>query len=70
MRLLKVTEEYRTGTEQEAKDAIEQFRKEANEKGYMLGACGFTYKDKKSKGEIIDDGYLIKVVKKFSTFWE
>lgn len=59
MRLLKVTEEYRTGTEQEA-----------NEKGYMLGACGFTYKDKKSKGEIIDDGYLIKVVKKFSTFWE
>lgn len=70
MRLLKVTEEYRADSEQEAKEAIERFRQEANEKGYMLGACGFTYKDKKSKGEVIDEGYLIKAVKIFSKFWD
>ena len=70
MRLLKVTEEYRVDSEQEAREAIENFRKESLEKGYVLGACGFTYKDKKSKGEIIDEGYLIKAVKVFSKFWD
>ncbi len=70
MRLLKVTEEYRADSEQEAREAIENFRKESLEKGYVLGACGFTYKDKKSKGEIIDEAWVVKVVKIYGKVWE
>ena len=70
MRLLKVTEEYRADSEQEAREAIENFRKESLEKGYVLGACGFTYKDKKSKGEIISEAWVVKVVKIYGKVWE
>lgn len=70
MRLLKVTEEYRADSELEAREAIENFRKESLEKGYVLGACGFTYKDKKSKGEIIDEAWVVKVVKIYGKVWE
>lgn len=70
MRLLKVTEEYRADSEQEAKEAIERFRQESLEKGYMLGACGFTYKDKKSKGEVIDEAWVVKVVKNYGKVWD
>ena len=70
MRLLKVTEEYRADSEQEAREAIENFRKESLEKGYVLGACGFTSKDKKSIGEIIDEAWVVKVVKIYGKVWE
>ena len=70
MRLLKVTEEYRADSEQEAREAIENFRKESLEKGYVLGACGFTYKDKKSRGEIISEAWVLKVVKIYGKVWE
>ena len=70
MRLLKVTEEYRADSEQEAREAIENFRKESLEKGYVLGACGFTYKDKKSRGEIISEAWVVKVVKIYGKVWE
>ena len=67
---LKTTEEYRTDSELEAKEAIEQFRAEANEKGYEISSCGYTYKIKKSKGEIIDEAYVVKVVKNFSPVFD
>lgn len=70
MRLLKVTEEYCADSEQEAREAIENFRKESLEKGYVLGACGFTYKDKKSRGEIISEAWVVKVVKIYGKVWE
>ena len=55
MKLLKQTEEYRTDSEDEAIKVIENYRKDAEEKGYILGASGYTYKTKKAKGEIIDE---------------
>ena len=70
MRLLKVTEEYCADSKQEAREAIENFRKESLEKGYVLGACGFTYKDKKSRGEIISEAWVVKVVKIYGKVWE
>lgn len=70
MRLLKVTEEYRADSELEAREAIENFRKESLEKGYVLGACGFTYKDKKSKGDVVDEAWVVKVVKIYGKVWE
>lgn len=70
MRILKVTEEYRAESELEAKELMEKFRMEAIEKGYALGASGYTYKNKKSKGEIIDEAWVVKVVKNYGTVWE
>lgn len=70
MILLKVTEEYRAETEQEVKEISEKFRTEAREKGYILNSLSYTKKEKKSKGEIIDEGYLIKVQKVYGGFWD
>ena len=70
MRLLKVTEEYRAESEQEVKEMNEQFKTEAKTKGYILNAFSYNKKEKKSKGNIIDDGYLVKVIKVYGGFWD
>ena len=70
MRLLKETIELRADTEIEAKEIIENYRKDAAEKGYMIGAAGYTYKTKKAKGEIIDEAWVCKIVQNFSGVWE
>ena len=70
MRKLKVTAEYRAESEEEAKQMNEDFKSEAKEKGYILNSFAYTKKEKKSKGEIIDDGYLVKVVKIYGGFWD
>ena len=59
MRLLKVTAEYRAESEEEAR-----------KQGYILNSFAYTKKEKKSKGDIIDDGYLVKVVKVYGGFWD
>ena len=69
MQLLKKTEEYRVGTEEEAKQAIEAFTQDAKEKGYTVISSSYTYKEKKAKGEVIDYGDLVKVVKVYNDFW-
>ena len=70
MRMLKVTAEYRAESEEEAKQMNEDFKREAKEKGYILNSFAYTKKEKKSKGEIVDDGYLVKVVKVYGGFWD
>lgn len=70
MRLLKETIELRADTEFEAKEIIENYRKEAAEKGYTIGAAGYTYKTKKAKGEIVDEAWVCKIVQNFSGVWE
>ena len=70
MRLLKVVEEYRAESEQEVKEMNEQFKTEARSEGYILNAFSYTKKEKKKSGEIIDDGYLVKVAKVYGGFWD
>ena len=70
MRILKVTAEYRAESEEEAKQMNEDFKKEARDQGYILTSFAYTKKEKKSKGDIIDDGYLVKVVKTYGGFWD
>jgi hypothetical protein len=70
MRLLKVIEEYRAESEQEVKEMNEQFKSEAKSKGYILNAFSYTKKEKKKGGDIIDDGYLVKVAKVYGGFWD
>ena len=69
-RLLKQTTEYAVSTEEEAKELMEQFRTQAKQEGYQVISAGYTHKEKKSKGEVIDEGYLLKVVKIFGGFWD
>lgn len=66
---LETVEKYRVETEEEAKAVMEQFREEAKSKNYLIKKSGYEKKEKKSKGEIIDQGYLVSVTKIFDTFW-
>ena len=70
MRLLKVVEEYRAESEQEVKEMNEQFKNEAKSKGYVLNAFSYAKKEKKKSGDVIDDGYLVKVAKVYGGFWD
>ena len=69
MTVLKIEEQYRVENEIEAKEAMEKFRNDAQERGYIIGKMGYTHKTKKAKGEVIDEGELLQVVKIFDTFW-
>lgn len=68
--LLKQTDEIRANSEEEAKSIMEKFRKEAEEKEYVIGASGYVYKTKKAKGEIIDEAWVVKIVKQIAGVWE
>nr|DAI57068.1 MAG TPA: hypothetical protein [Caudoviricetes sp.] len=70
MLILKETCEYRVDTEEQAKEAMEILRDSAAAKGYTIGSCGYTKKEKKAKGEIIDEAFLIKCVKIYGTIWD
>ena len=70
MRLLKVKEEYRAESEQEVKEMNELFKEKARTEGYILSEFSYTKKEKKKNGDIIDDGYLVKVTKTYGGFWD
>ena len=70
MRLLKETLEIRANSDIEAKEVIESYRQKAAADGFTIGAAGYTYKTKKSKGEIIDEAWVCKIVQDFGGVWE
>lgn len=61
MELLKQSKEYRVSTEEEAVALIEQVKSSSQ------GRVDYksTYKTKKSKGEIIDEWYVVSITEKF-----
>jgi hypothetical protein len=60
--IVKTTEEWIVNTEEEAKALIEKAKTEG---GYELIKYSSDKKEKKSKGEVIDTWYLVKLTKKF-----
>lgn len=68
--LLETTSKYRADSEIQAKDMIEQFRREASEKGYIVKKAGYEYKTKKAKGEIIAEAWIVSVTQIFGDVWE
>jgi uncharacterized protein (DUF302 family) len=70
MRSLKKTEEYRAETETEAKEFIEQVKEESKSKGFYVSAYSITHKEKKAKGEVIDDCFVVKIVKTYAPIWD
>jgi len=61
--LLEVTENYRVGTEAEAKELIESAR---NDNHYVLKKYSRQYKERKQKGEVIDSWYKVTLTKYFT----
>lgn len=66
MRLIEQTEKYVVDTEQTAIDLINNFKKDAESKGYNLGANGYTYKTKKGKGPI----WIVTIRKVLGGLWD
>lgn len=70
MDLLETTMKIRVGSETAARDAIDSYRKEAVEKGYTIKKASYEHKTKKSKGEIIDECWVVTVTQIFGSLWE
>jgi hypothetical protein len=68
--LLETTSKFRANSENEAKEMIEEFRKEAATKGYVVKKAGFEYKTKKAKGEVIAEAWVVSVTQVFGDLWE
>lgn len=67
---IQITEIYRIDTENEVQNFIEEQKASAEEQGYIFKSCSYTLKEKKSKGDIIDSAYQVKITKDFNSFWE
>lgn len=70
MKTIKITEETRAYSEEEAQDYINKAKEEAKNKGYQVGAAGYTYKTKKSKGDIVDEAWVCKITKIYNEVWD
>ena len=70
MRLIKQTDEFVVNTEEEAIRTIESARQAAMSEGYVLGANGYTLKEKKAKGEVVACQYVVKIAKVYGGVWD
>lgn len=70
MKKLEIQEKYRAYSEDEAKDFIETNRTAATTGNYILKKAGYEYKTKKAKGEVIDEAWVVTLVKVFNGIWE
>lgn len=63
--LLKTTEEYRMETIEDVKHFHELLREDAAQQQYHIAAFSWTEKQIKSKGEVIEEYFVVKVQKQF-----
>lgn len=68
--LLETTTKYRADTEVNAKDMIEQIRKDAEKKGYLIKKASYERKVKKAKGEVIAEVFVVTVTQTYAELWE
>ena len=61
--LLEVTENYRVGTEAEAKELIESAKADNH---YILKKYSSQFKERKQKGEVVDSWYKVILCKYFT----
>ena len=62
MEIMKRTDEIKVNTEEEAMVLIESFKEKSRTEGYEVVSHTTTLKEKKSKGEVIDSYYIVKIV--------
>lgn len=65
MILLKETKVWRTDTEKEAIEWIQDSKDESMENGYSIVKSGYTMKQKKNKGEVVDEWAEISITFKY-----
>ena len=65
--LISTIETYRVDTEEEATKAIEEAK---NDKTYVLGKYTNEHKERKSKGEVIDEYWKLSLTKLFNDIKE
>lgn len=70
MKKLEYTEKTKAFTEEEAKEYIESMRAAAQSGDFILKKAGYEYKTKKAKGEIVDEAWIVTIVKTFNGIWE
>lgn len=70
MKLLTTTTEYRAYSEEEAKEYIEAFRKEARDKGYVVKSAGWTHKEKTKKKVVVAEAWVVKCVATYNPVWD
>ena len=63
--LIEQTEKIVVPTEEDAAELIQSFKDNAGSEGYEIANYSSTHKEKKSKGEVIDEFYIVKVTKKW-----
>lgn len=66
---LKVTEEWRCEDKTEAEAFIRSERESGAEKGYAVTKAGYTHKEKKAKGEVIDECEVVSITKAYNPVW-
>lgn len=69
-KLISVVEQYRLDTEDEAAHFIEECKNDAENHGYTLKSYASTKKEKKTKGEVVEEAILVKIAKDYNTFWD
>lgn len=70
MRKLKITEEFKAYSEEEAIQALNDLRANQTKEGYVLGANGYKYKTKKAKNEIIAEAWIVTATKIYGEVWD
>ena len=65
--LVSTTETYRVDTERESAEAIEEAKKDTT---YILGKYTNEHKERKSKGEVIDEYWKLTLTKLFNDIKE
>lgn len=70
MKLLTITTEHRAYSEEEAKEFIEAFRKQAKDGGYTVKSAGWTHKEKSKKKIVVAEAWVVKCVAVYDTVWD
>lgn len=68
--LVQVVETYKIDNETEVEEFINQEKERAAQEGYLLKGYSSDHKEKKAKGEIVDEAEQVKVTKVYGSFWE
>ena len=63
--LTKQVDEHTVYSEEEAEAIIQKFKDNAGAEGYEVVNYSSVHKEKKSKGEVIDEYYIVKITKKW-----
>lgn len=66
---LKVIEEWRCEDKEEAEAFIRAQREEGQRNGYVVLKAGYTHKEKKAKGDVVDSAEVVSITKEYATVW-